>query len=255
MLKVRNLRVTYQSDRGPVEAVSGVSFDVRHERVAIVGESGSGKSSIGRAIMRLETASAHVRADLLEFDGHDLLRLSDSGLSRLRGRRLGLILQDPRYSLNPSIPVGEQVSEMLELHTDLSRRAARLRVLEMLKAVGIADPERVYGLCPNAVSGGMGQRIMIAMMMAPRPDLLIADEATSALDVTVQHQVLGMMDDMLLERPMGLIFISHDLRMVCNFCDRILVMQRGRIVDQGPADAIELSDHPYTRQLFAASNA
>jgi peptide/nickel transport system ATP-binding protein len=252
MLKVRNLRVSYRSDAGFVEAVRGVSFDVGRERVAIVGESGSGKSTIGRAIMRLEPATARVQADLFEFDGHDLLALPEGALSRLRGRRMGLVLQDPRYSLNPSISVGEQVSEMLELHTDLPRRSIRRRVLEMLAAVGIADAERVYGLYPNAVSGGMGQRIMIAMMMLPKPDLLIADEATSALDVTVQHQVLGMMDDMLLERPMGLIFISHDLRMVCNFCDRVLIMRRGKIVDQGPADAIERSDHPYTRQLFAA---
>jgi peptide/nickel transport system ATP-binding protein len=256
LLKVRNLRVTYRSDAGFVEAVRGVSFDVGHERVAIVGESGSGKSTIGRAIMRLEPATARVQADLLEFEGQDLLRLPERALSRLRGRRVGLILQDPRYSLNPSIPVGEQVLEMLELHSEIPRRAAHGRVLEMLGAVGISDPERVYGLYPHAVSGGMGQRIMIAMMMAPEPDLLIADEATSALDVTVQHQVLGMIDDMLLARPMGLIFISHDLPTVCNFCDRVLIMRGGDIVDQGPADAIKLSDHPYTRQLFAAvSNA
>ena len=252
MLKVRNLRVAYRRGAGFVEAVRGVSFDVGQERVAIVGESGSGKSTVGRAIMRLEPAGARVQADLLEFDGNDLLHLPERELVRLRGRRMGLILQDPRYSLNPGQPVGDQVLEAILLHADLPRRVAKQRVLEMLRTVGIVEPEHVYSLHPHAVSGGMGQRIMIAMMMAPGPDLLIADEATSALDVTVQHQVLEVIDDMLLARAMGMIFISHDLRTVCSFCDRVLIMRGGEIVDEGAADAIAYSAHPYTQRLFAS---
>jgi len=252
MLTVRNLRVAYRTGSGFTEVVHGISFEVGHERVAIVGESGSGKSTVGRAIMRLEPAGARVTADQLAFDGHDLLTLDDAALTKLRGRRIGLILQDPRYSLNPGIRVGEQVLEAIRLHTDLPRVAARQRVLALLRAVGIADPEQVWRLYPHAVSGGMGQRIMIAMMMAPEPDLLIADEATSALDVTVRHQVLGVIDDMLRQRDMGLIFISHDLATVCSFCDRVLIMRRGEIVDAAAADAIAHSTHPYTRALFAA---
>jgi len=168
----------------------------------------------------------------------------------IRGRRISMVMQDPKFSLNPVMTVGSQVAEAYRMHADASLEEARRRTLEMLAAVKIRDPERVYRLYPHEVSGGMGQRVMIAMMLIPGPDLLIADEPTSALDVTVQMQVLAILDDLVTQQGMGLVFVSHDLNLVASFCDRILVMYAGRIVETCRASELQQARHPYTRGLL-----
>ncbi len=250
LLAVEDLHVTFTTPRGPVEAVRGVSFELGRERLGIVGESGSGKSQTGRALLRLSARNGRIRARRMEFDGIDLLKVSERDLRDIRGARISMIMQDPRYSLNPVVTVGEQISEAYLIHSDASRREARERALQMLATVQIRDPERVYGLYPHEVSGGMGQRVMIAMMLIPSPDLIIADEPTSALDVTVQMQVLALLDDMVRERGMGLVLISHDLNLVATFCDRVLVMYGGRVMEVLQAGRLHEARHPYTRGLL-----
>jgi len=250
LLEVRNLRVSFQTPRGPFHAVRGVSFDLGRERLGIVGESGSGKSLTGRSIMRLLPPSARLTADRLAFDGIDLLRASPRTLRSVRGARISLVLQDPKYSLNPVMTIGEQIDEVARIHLRCSAAEARSKTLEMLEAVRIRDPLTVVRLYPHEVSGGMGQRIMIAMMLVPEPDLLIADEPTSALDVTVQMQVLAILDDLVSRRGMGLIFISHDLDLVSSFCDRVLVMYAGRVVEERAAGDLASATHPYTQGLL-----
>jgi peptide/nickel transport system ATP-binding protein len=250
LLEVEDLRVTFQTPTGPFRAVRGVSFSLGRERLGIVGESGSGKSLTGRSILRVLPSTAKLEARRLSFDGIDLLRASPKVMRDIRGARISLVLQDPKYSLNPVIPVGEQIAEAARVHGGVSRGQARDKALEMLAAVRIRDPERVYRLYPHEVSGGMGQRIMIAMMLVPEPDLLIADEPTSALDVTVQMQVLAILDDLVTRRGMGLIFISHDLDLVASFCDRVLVMYAGRVVEERNARDLAAATHPYTQGLL-----
>jgi peptide/nickel transport system ATP-binding protein len=250
LLEVDDLRVTFATPTGPFRAVRGVSFTLGRERLGIVGESGSGKSLTGRAIMRLLPPSAQLDAKRLSFDGTDLLRASPRTLRAIRGARISLVLQDPKYSLNPVMTVGDQIAEAARIHGGVSAKEARRKTLDMLEAVRIRDPERVVRLYPNEVSGGMGQRIMIAMMLVPEPDLLIADEPTSALDVTVQMQVLAILDDLVAKRGMGLIFISHDLDLVASFCDRVLVMYAGRVMEERAARDLAAATHPYTQGLL-----
>ncbi len=250
LLEVEDLRVRFHLRTGTVEAVRGVSFQLGRERLGIVGESGSGKSQTGRALLRLSARNGRIRAKRMEFDGIDLLAASERALRDIRGARISMIMQDPRYSLNPVVSVGDQISEAFLIHSAATRREARARTLEMLETVQIRDPERVYGLYPHEVSGGMGQRVMIAMMLIPSPDLLIADEPTSALDVTVQMQVLALLDDMVRDRGMGLILISHDLNLVGTFCDRVLVMYGGRVMEVLEAGRLHEAQHPYTRGLL-----
>ncbi|WP_144185409.1 ABC transporter ATP-binding protein [Elioraea rosea] len=250
LLEIEDLRVSFPTPTGPFDAVRGVSFSLGRERLGIVGESGSGKSLTGRSILRLLPANAALSARRLTFDGTDLLSAPTRTLRALRGSRIGLVLQDPKYSLNPVMRVGEQIAEAARIHGGVSAAEARRRALAMLEAVRIRDPERVFGLYPHEVSGGMGQRIMIAMMLVPEPDLLIADEPTSALDVTVQMQVLAILDDLVARRGMGLIFISHDLDLVSSFCDRVLVMYAGRVVEERNARDLAGATHPYTRGLL-----
>ena len=248
LLSVENLSVTFNTPKGVVEAVRGVSFDVGQERLGIVGESGSGKSQTGRAILGLTPGK--VSADRVEFDGIDLHDAPARIMRDIRGQRISMIMQDPRYSLNPVMTVGWQIAEAYRVHTNASKKEAKDRALDMLKTVRIREPQKVYGLYPHQVSGGMGQRIMIAMMLIPSPDLIIADEPTSALDVTVQLQVLAILDDMVRDRGMGLIFISHDLQLVSSFCDRILVMYGGQIMEVLDAATMNQAKHPYTRGLL-----
>ena len=248
LLSVENLSVTFNTPKGVVEAVRGVSFDVGQERLGIVGESGSGKSQTGRAILGLTPGK--VSADRVEFDGIDLRDAPAQVMRDIRGQRISMIMQDPRYSLNPVLTVGWQIAEAYRVHTNASKREAKDRALDMLKTVRIREPQKVYGLYPHQVSGGMGQRIMIAMMLIPDPDLIIADEPTSALDVTVQLQVLAILDDMVRDRGMGLIFISHDLQLVSSFCDRIMVMYDGQIMEVLDARTMNQAKHPYTRGLL-----
>ncbi|MFK0273918.1 ABC transporter ATP-binding protein [Ensifer sp. NPDC090286] len=250
LLTVEDLKVSFPTRTGLVEAVRGVSFTLGHERLGIVGESGSGKSQTGRAIMGLTPGHAQVTAKQLNFDGIDLLAASPKVRRDLRGKRIAMILQDPKYSLNPVMSIGRQIVETLRQHENVSRSEARERALDMLSAVQIRDPKRVYDLYPHEVSGGMGQRAMIAMMLVAGPELLIADEPTSALDVTVQLEVLGILDKLVAERGMGLIFVSHDLRLVSSFCDRVIVMYAGRIVEELAASELANAKHPYTQGLL-----
>ncbi|TIL42366.1 ABC transporter ATP-binding protein [Mesorhizobium sp.] len=250
LLEVDDLRVTFPTRTGRIEAVRGVSFSLGRERLGIVGESGSGKSQTGRAIMGLTPPQAEVTARKLAFDGTDLLAASPRDRRALRGKRIAMILQDPKYSLDPVMSIGRQIVETLRTHEKVGKAEARDRALAMLEAVQIRDPARVFDLHPHEVSGGMGQRAMIAMMLIAGPEMMIADEPTSALDVTVQLDVLGILDRLVSERGMGLIFISHDLRLVSSFCDRVVVMYAGRVVEQLKASELGRAQHPYTRGLL-----
>ncbi|WP_126975823.1 ABC transporter ATP-binding protein [Frigidibacter oleivorans] len=250
LLTVDDLRVTFPTRQGPSEVVRGVSFTLGRERLGIVGESGSGKSQTGRAILGLTPPPGRATARQLVFDGIDLNRASPRDWRGLRGGRMSMVMQDPKYSLNPVMTVGRQIMEALKFHGRLSGADKRRRALDMLDAVQIRDPERVFAAYPHELSGGMGQRAMIAMMLVAEPDLLIADEPTSALDVTVQVEVLRILDRLVTDRGMGLIFISHDLRLVSSFCDRVLVMYAGRMVEELRAADLHLARHPYTRGLL-----
>ncbi|TPK24093.1 ABC transporter ATP-binding protein [Mesorhizobium sp. B2-5-9] len=250
LLQVKDLRVTFPTRTGMIEAVRGVSFSLGRERLGIVGESGSGKSQTGRALMGLTPPQAQVSATKLTFDGLDLLTLPPRKRRSLRGKRLAMIPQDPKYSLDPVMSIGRQIVETLRTHEKVGKAEARERALAMLEAVQIRDPKRVFDLHPHEVSGGMGQRAMIAMMLIAGPEMMIADEPTSALDVTVQLDVLGILDRLVAERGMALIFISHDLRLVSSFCDRVIVMYAGKVVEQLKASELSQAQHPYTRGLL-----
>jgi peptide/nickel transport system ATP-binding protein len=252
LLTVEDLRVSFPTRTCVVEAVRGIGFTVGREKVGLVGESGSGKSMTGRAILGLVPPPGTVSAARLMLGDVDLLRASPRKMREVRGRRVSMVLQDPRFSLNPVLTVGAQIAEAYRAHTRVTRAQARERALEMLRAVRIRDAERVHDAYPHELSGGMGQRTMIAMMLAPDPDLLIADEPTSSLDATVQMQVLAILDDLVTRRGMGLLFISHDLRLVGSFCDRVLVMYGGRVVETLAAADLDRATHPYTRGLLAA---
>ena len=251
MLVVEDLRVSFPSrDGGRTEAVRGVSFTLGRERLGIVGESGSGKTQTGRAILGLTAPEGRVSARRLAFNGVDLLHCTPAERRELRGGRIAMVLQDPKFSLNPVMTIGDQIVETLRAHTRVGPREARATVIAALRSVQIDDPERVYELYAHEVSGGMGQRAMIAMMLIANPELLIADEPTSALDVTVQLQVLAILDAFVVRRGMGLIFVSHDLRLVSTFCDRILVMYAGKVVEEVSAGRLAEAVHPYTRGLL-----
>lgn len=252
LLEVEGLSVRFPTRNRVVEAVRNISFSVGREKVGIVGESGSGKTMTGRAVLGLIRPPGIVEARKMVFDGTDLTALTERQYRSIRGNRIAMVMQDPKFSLNPVMTVGRQIAEAYQVHTDASRSEARLRTLEMLEAVRIRDPERVFGAYPHEVSGGMGQRIMIAMMLIPDPDLLIADEPTSALDVTVQMQVLAIVDDLVSQRGMGLMFVSHDLNLVASFCDRVVIMYAGQIVETCKASELHLAQHPYTRGLLAS---
>jgi peptide/nickel transport system ATP-binding protein len=252
LLTVEGLTVTFPTPRGPVDVVRDVSFTLGRERLGIVGESGSGKSMTGRSILRLIRAPGKVTARKLDFDGIDLLKQSEGRMRAIRGARISMVMQDPKFSLNPVMTVKEQIAEALRTHQRLAARDVHARVIAMLESVRISDPERVAKLYPHELSGGMGQRVMIAMMLIPEPDILIADEPTSALDASVQRQVLDIIDELVRRKGMGLIFISHDLNLVASYCDRILVMNTGRVVEECGAGELMNATHPYTRGLIAA---
>lgn len=250
LLDVQNLWVKFPSRQGVFDAVRGVSFTLGRERLGIVGESGSGKSMTGRAILRLIRSPGIVEADHINLDGVDLLKKSEKEMRAVRGQKISMVMQDPKFSLNPVMSIGNQIIEAYRMHNSVSYQDAYKKSLEMLEAVSIRDPERVMRAYPHEMSGGMGQRIMIAMMLIPNPEILIADEPTSALDVSVQRQVLDIMDGLVKDRGMGLIFISHDLNLVADFCDRVLIMYAGRIVEVCDAKKLHDAKHPYTRGLL-----
>ena len=251
LIDIRNLEIAFGG--GAVRAVRGISFSLGQEKLGIVGESGSGKSTVGRAIMKLLPPTAIVNAERMNFRDVDLMKAGERKMMTIRGRRIGLILQDPKYSLNPVMRIGEQIAETYRFHhAKASARQAYQQTLDMLEAVKIRDPERVARLYPHEISGGMGQRVMIAMMLIAEPEVLIADEPTSALDVTVRLEILALLDELVARRNLGLIFISHDLNLVRNFCDRVLIMYAGRVVEVVEARDLDRARHPYTQGLLAS---
>jgi|TARA_B110000238_G_C16141159_1_gene446387 peptide/nickel transport system ATP-binding protein len=250
LLDVENLWVKFPTRSGVFDAVRGINFTLGQERLGIVGESGSGKSMTGRAILRLIRSPGMVTADRMDLEGSGLMGRTEKEMRDVRGKQISMIMQDPKFSLNPVMRVGQQISEAYRLHAKVSKSEAKSKSIEMLEAVAIRDPKRVYNMYPHEVSGGMGQRIMIAMMLIPNPKIMIADEPTSALDVSVQMQVLEIMDKLVKDRGMGLIFISHDLNLVSSFCDRVLIMYAGRVVETLAADKLHEAQHPYTQGLL-----
>ena len=249
-INVSNLRIKFASPAGEVEVVKGVSFRLGEEKLGIVGESGSGKSLTARSVLKLLPTQARVSADTLTFDGIDIQRADDAQMRQIRGKRAGLIMQDPKYSLNPVMSVGAQIAETWRAHRGGGRKESLEATLNLLDQVKIRDPRRVAAAYPTELSGGMGQRVMIAMMLAPDPEMLIADEPTSALDVSVQADILRLLEGLVAERGMALLLISHDLPLVSRFCDRVLVMYGGRVVEELKASELTQARHPYTRGLL-----
>ena len=255
LLSVRDLTVDYPSRSGPVRAVDGVSFSVTPGSVlGVVGESGSGKSSIGYALMGLTDASKAMLGGRVSFEGRDLLSLSRKEWRQLRGNRIAMVFQDAMATLNPVMPVGHQIGEVFRWHRpDMSRKAIRTASLELLERVGIQEASRRIDAYPHQLSGGMRQRVVIAAAIALKPALLIADEPTTALDVTVQAQILKLMNDLSREQGTAMILISHDLDVVGDVCQDVAVMKDGVIVEAGHVDdVLGHPQHSYTRELLNA---
>ncbi|MDM7850826.1 MULTISPECIES: ABC transporter ATP-binding protein [Pseudochrobactrum] len=250
LVDIQNLRIAFETRTTRFEAVRGLSLQLGREKLGIVGESGSGKSLTARALMKLLPNIAEVKADKLSFDGQDLLTASEKQMRQIRGKRVGFILQDPKYSLNPVKTIGVQVAEAWRTHKGGSKKQAMEAAIDLLDQVKIRNPREVAYSYPHEVSGGMGQRVMIAMMLAPDPELLIADEPTSALDATVQAEILRLIDDLVDSRGMGLILISHDLPLVSHFCDRVMVMYMGQVMEELKASELNNAQHPYTKGLL-----
>jgi oligopeptide transport system ATP-binding protein len=254
LLEVKNLKTTFRTEDGPVTAVNGLSFSLdAGETLGIVGESGSGKSVTALSIMRLLARNATVTADRIALRGESLPAKSEAEMRKIRGHRIAMIFQDPMTSLNPVLNIGEQISEAVRLHLGLGPREARDRVIEMLSKVRIPQPEKRLGNYPHQFSGGMRQRVMIAMALSCNPELLIADEPTTALDVTIQAQVLELMADLQSETGAAIILITHDLGVVAEFCKNVLVMYGGNMVEYGTAEQIFAEPRmPYTQGLLAS---
>ncbi len=250
LVEIENLKIAFQTRTSRFEAVRGVSMKLGTEKLGIVGESGSGKSLTARALMKLLPSNADIRADKLSFDGIDVLSASERQMRQIRGKRAGFILQDPKYSLNPVKTMGAQIAEAWRAHKGGSKREAMEAAIALLDQVKIRNPRQVASSYAHEVSGGMGQRVMIAMMLAPDPELLIADEPTSALDATVQAEILRLIEELVSERGMGLILISHDLPLVSHFCDRVAVMYSGRVMEELKASELLKAQHPYTKGLL-----
>lgn len=249
-VEISNLRIAFESRGTRFEAVRGISLSLGREKLGIVGESGSGKSLTARALMKLLPKSAQITADRMTLDGIDILSAREKDMRKIRGKRVGFILQDPKYSLNPVKTIGAQIAEAWKQHKGGSRSELRDATLDLLEQVKIRDPKKVFASYPHEISGGMGQRAMIAMMLAPDPELLIADEPTSALDASVQAEILRLIDDLVETRGMGLILISHDLPLVSHFCDRVSVMYMGQVMEEMAAADLLHAKHPYTKGLL-----
>ena len=253
LLSVSDLRTHFHTREGVVRAVDGVNFDIAPgETLGIVGESGSGKSVTAYSLLGLvPQPPGRIESGEALFAGNDLLGLSGAALRAVRGKRVSMIFQDPMTALNPYMTIGKQVMEPLRIHEACSKAEARERAIAMLAAVGILEPERRLGMYPHEFSGGMRQRVMIAMALITKPDLLIADEPTTALDVTVQAQILDLIRALQREMGMAVMLISHDLGVVARVCDRVLVMYAGRIVESAPArELFRHPRHPYTQALL-----
>jgi oligopeptide/dipeptide ABC transporter ATP-binding protein len=253
LLSIDDLAVSFETDGGVVQALGGVSFDVpAGAAIALVGESGSGKSVTAQTILRiLPETGARIERGRVLFEGADLLALPEKAMRAVRGGRIGIVFQEPLTSLDPVYTVGAQIAEAVRLHRPVSRREARARVIELLRSVGFPTPEERAGAYPHELSGGMRQRVMIAMALACDPALLVADEPTSALDATVAAQILELLDRLRRERGMSLLFISHDLDAVGHLCEGVVVLYAGQVVEVGPSASVLASPrHPYTRALL-----
>ncbi|WP_372898216.1 ABC transporter ATP-binding protein [Stieleria sp.] len=253
LLKVEDLQVSFKTDESQVRAVRGVSFDVYPgETVGLVGESGSGKSVTNLALMGLvPKPPGRIDGGQVHYQGQDLLKLNDRQMQSIRGRRIAMIFQDPMTALNPLMTVGQQLTEMTRLHLGLGRKEAHRQAAEMLELVGISGAEKRLRDYPHQFSGGMRQRVMIAMALSCEPDLLIADEPTTALDVTIQAQILDLLRDLQQRRGTSIIMITHDLGVVAEICHRVLVMYAGRVVEKADAQTLFADPkHPYTQGLL-----
>ena len=252
MLEVKDLRTSFFTPAGEVKAVNGVSFNLDHGKVlGIVGESGSGKSVTAYSILQILTHPGRIVGGSIRFNGQELVGLSDNEMRKIRGNKISIIFQDPMTSLNPVYTVGNQLMEAIRIHTGRNREQAKARAKEMLTLVGINEPEKRLKQYPYELSGGMRQRVMIAMALACEPDILIADEPTTALDVTIQAQILELMQDLQKKLGMAIIMITHDLGVIADMCDEVVVMYAGSICERGTADAIFYRPrHEYTKGLL-----
>ena len=252
LLQVKNLSTSFNVDSGEVRAVNGISFNLDKGKVlGIVGESGSGKSVTAYSIMRILVEPGRITGGQILFNGEDIVKYSKKQMREFRGKRISIIFQDPMTSLNPVYTIGNQLREAILLHTDRNREQANARALEMLQLVGVNDPEKRLKQYPHELSGGMRQRVMIAMALACEPDILIADEPTTALDVTIQAQILELMQSLQKKLGMAIIMITHDLGVIASMCDEIIVMYAGRVCERGTADEIFYNPrHEYTKGLL-----
>jgi oligopeptide transport system ATP-binding protein len=251
ILSIRDLQVTFSTDDGDVPAVNGVNLDLNHgENIAIVGESGAGKSQIFHAMMGLLPGNG-AAVGSVQFAGEEILNLPTRRLNKIRGSRIAMVFQDPMTSLNPYLTVGRQLTEVLQVHKHIKKSKARTLAVDMLQRVYMPEAEQCYKRYPHELSGGMRQRVMIAMALLCEAEVLIADEPTTALDVTVQTEIIGLLNEL---EEVSIILITHDLPLVAGLCDRVAVMYAGRIVEQGSNDEIFYHGrHPYTRGLLAAT--
>jgi oligopeptide transport system ATP-binding protein len=254
ILEVKNLTTTFHTSNGKVQAVRDVSFSLAEKEIlGLVGESGSGKSVTSLSLIRLLAPTAEISAKEILYKGEDISRLTKKRMRRVRGKEIAMIFQDPMTSLNPLMTIGNQVAEMIRQHSRLSASKVKRRVLSLLEKVHIPEAEKRYSQYPHELSGGMRQRVMIALALAMQPGILIADEPTTALDVTIQDQVLKVIRELQDEFGTSIIFITHDLAVVAELCDRVLVMYGGQIMEDAPIDALfERPLHPYTVGLMAS---
>ena len=252
LLEVRDLRVSFQTPAGEVRAVNGISFDLEEGQIlGIVGESGSGKSVTAYSILQILASNAKIIGGSIKFRGQELIGVGERTMKKIRGNKISIIFQDPMTSLNPTYTIGHQLMEAILLHTGRNRRQAYARAVEMLKQVNVNEPHKRMRQYPHALSGGMRQRIMIAMALACEPDILIADEPTTALDVTIQAQILELIQNLQKQMGMAVMMITHDLGVVAQLCDRVIVMYAGAICEQGTAEEIFYTPgHEYTKGLL-----
>jgi len=254
LVSIENLHVRFQTYAGQVHAVNGVSLDIkRGEIFGLVGETGCGKSVTGLSLLRLVPPPGEIVTGRITFDGQDILSLSEQEMQEIRGARIAMIFQDPAASLNPVFTVGEQIELVIRQHQPVARRVARQRTLEMLEAVGLPDPSQIIGAYPHELSGGMQQRVMIALALASNARLLIADEPTTALDVTIQAQILTLLTQLKESQDLSILLITHNLGVVAETCDRVAVLYVGHVVEKGRTrDIFKEMKHPYTQGLLAA---
>lgn len=254
LLRVRNLKTYFYTYRGTVKALEGVNFDVgRTETMGLVGETGCGKSVTSLSILRLIQHPGKILEGEVFFEGQDLLKLSEAEMRGIRGNQISMIFQEPAVSLNPCLKIGFQIAETISIHQDIAIKKSRDQVIDMLQVVGIPDPEKIMNTYPHELSGGMAQRVMIAMMLSTRPKLLIADEPTSSLDVTIQAQILRLLKDLIQDVEASVLLITHDLGIVAETCDRVTVMYAGLVAESSDVrNVLKNPQHPYTVGLLKA---